>query len=58
LIEGYFYSYNVYHEQEHARARIILTKIFVLWTLLDDTFDTHANLEESQKLHQAIERLI
>ncbi|KAG2558178.1 tau-cadinol synthase-like [Panicum virgatum] len=56
LIEGYFYSYNVYHEQEHARARIILTKIFVLWTLLDDTFDTHANLEECQKLHQAIER--
>lgn len=58
VIKCYFYSYSVCHEQEHARARMILSKIFVLWTLLDDTFDTRATLEECQKLHQAIQRLI
>lgn len=57
MIECYFQSYNVYHEEEHARARMILTKILVLWTLLDDTFDAGATLDDCRKLHQAIQRL-
>lgn len=57
IVECYFWAYSVYYEQEYARARMILVKIFMLTSLLDDTYDEHATLEESRKLTIAIERL-
>uniref|UniRef100_I1PBA1 Uncharacterized protein n=2 Tax=Oryza glaberrima TaxID=4538 RepID=I1PBA1_ORYGL len=56
IVECYFWSYTIYYEQKYAQARIILAKIFVLATLLDDTYDMHATLEEGQKLNEAIQR--
>lgn len=56
IVECYFWSYTIYYEQKYAQARIILAKIFVLATLLDDTYDMHAILEEGQKLNEAIQR--
>uniref|UniRef100_J3LNQ9 Terpene synthase metal-binding domain-containing protein n=1 Tax=Oryza brachyantha TaxID=4533 RepID=J3LNQ9_ORYBR len=53
IVECYFWSYTVYYEQKYAEARIILAKIFVLTSLLDDTYDMHATLEEGQKLDEA-----
>lgn len=56
VVECYFWSYTVYYEQEYTRARMILAKIFALLTLLDDTYDSHATLEDSRKLTEAIQR--
>nr|TKW09322.1 hypothetical protein SEVIR_6G086800v2 [Setaria viridis] len=56
IVECYFWAYSVYYEQEYARARMILVRIFMLTCLLDDTYDGHATLEESRELTKAIER--
>ncbi|KAL6639377.1 hypothetical protein ACP70R_023107 [Stipagrostis hirtigluma subsp. patula] len=58
VVECYFCSYAVFHEQEHTRARLILTKLFMLWSILDDTYDVRATLDEGQKLNEAIQRMI
>jgi hypothetical protein len=55
IVECYFWSYVIYHEQELSRARIILTKAFALATLLDDTYDIYATLEDCKKLNEAIQ---
>ena len=57
IIECYFWAYSMYYEQEYARARMILVRIFMLTSLLDDTYDDHATLGESRDLTLAIERL-
>ncbi|KAF8721050.1 hypothetical protein HU200_023464 [Digitaria exilis] len=41
---------------EYVRDRMILVKLFMLTSLLDDTYDEHATLEESRQLTKAIER--
>ncbi|KAK3139608.1 hypothetical protein QOZ80_5AG0386080 [Eleusine coracana subsp. coracana] len=56
MVECYFWSNTVYYEQEHARARIFLAKIIALTSLLDDTYDVYATLEDSKKLNEAIQR--
>uniref|UniRef100_R7WFZ2 (+)-delta-cadinene synthase isozyme C2 n=1 Tax=Aegilops tauschii TaxID=37682 RepID=R7WFZ2_AEGTA len=56
IVECYFWSYTEYHERHYGDARIILAKLLVLVTLLDDTFDMHATLEEGWKLNEAIQR--
>ncbi|PAN49532.1 hypothetical protein PAHAL_9G467700 [Panicum hallii] len=56
LVECYFWAYSIYYEQEYARARMILVRLFVLTSLLDDTYDDYATLEESRDLTKAIER--
>jgi hypothetical protein len=56
MVECYFWSNMVYYEQEHRRARVILAKIIALTSLLDDTYDSYATLEDSRKLNEAIQR--
>ncbi|VAH39706.1 unnamed protein product [Triticum turgidum subsp. durum] len=56
IVECYFWSYTVHYEQQYGHARIILAKAFVLTSMLDDTFDMHATLEEAEKLTEAIQR--
>ncbi|KAG2540774.1 hypothetical protein PVAP13_9NG595900 [Panicum virgatum] len=56
IVECYFWAYSMYYEQEYARARMILVRIFMLTSLLDDTYDEHATLGESRDLTLAIER--
>uniref|UniRef100_A0A0D9Z7A9 Terpene synthase metal-binding domain-containing protein n=1 Tax=Oryza glumipatula TaxID=40148 RepID=A0A0D9Z7A9_9ORYZ len=55
IVECYFWSYSMYFEEEYTRARMILAKFFMLTSLLDDTYDTHATLEECRKLNVAIQ---
>lgn len=57
MVEAYFWSYMVFYEHGYARARIIFAKIFGLTTLLDDTYDVHATIEECRKLDAAMQRL-
>ncbi|CAM0153072.1 unnamed protein product [Urochloa decumbens] len=56
VVEGYFWSYSCLYEEEHARSRVVLAKLLMLTSLLDDTFDEHATLEECRVLAKAIER--
>ncbi|XP_073365613.1 tau-cadinol synthase-like [Aegilops tauschii subsp. strangulata] len=56
IVECYFWSNIMQYEEQYGHARIILAKVFVLLTLLDDTFDMHATLEEGRKLNEAIQR--
>ncbi|KAM3399393.1 hypothetical protein ACQJBY_004659 [Aegilops geniculata] len=56
IVECYLWSFIVYYEQNYASARIILAKLVLLASLLDDTYDTYATLEDSQKLNVAIQR--
>ncbi|KAF8701686.1 hypothetical protein HU200_033452 [Digitaria exilis] len=56
IVECYFWSYTVHYEQANARARMMLAKLFLLTSLLDDTYDVHATLEEARELNKAIER--
>lgn len=41
----YLLSHAMYHEGEYSRARIILTKLSALITMMEDTYDVRATLE-------------
>ena len=48
----------MYYEEEHARARMILARLIMLASLLDDTFDDRATMDECRELNKAIERFL
>uniref|UniRef100_A0A0E0FPG3 Terpene synthase N-terminal domain-containing protein n=2 Tax=Oryza TaxID=4527 RepID=A0A0E0FPG3_ORYNI len=56
VVECYFCAYVVYYEKEYARARMMLAKKIMLISLLDDTYDVHATLEEARKFNEALQR--
>ncbi|XBI89682.1 hypothetical protein VPH35_027454 [Triticum aestivum] len=56
LVEGYIWCYAIYHEKEFAFSRIFLTKQLMLISLMDDTYDAHATIEECRQLNAAIQR--
>ncbi|TKW07116.1 hypothetical protein SEVIR_7G286701v4 [Setaria viridis] len=56
IVQLYLWTYAVYYEHEYSCARIILTKLFAVITMMDDIYDTRATLEGSQKLNEAIKR--
>ncbi|CAN6290035.1 unnamed protein product [Urochloa humidicola] len=56
IVEPYFYNFGAFHEEANAHMRIIVTKVFVLLGLMDDTYDVHATLEECRMLDEAIQR--
>uniref|UniRef100_A0ACD5XKH0 Uncharacterized protein n=1 Tax=Avena sativa TaxID=4498 RepID=A0ACD5XKH0_AVESA len=55
MVKAYFWSYTVFYEQNYARARMMYAKLVVLISLLDDTYDAHATIEECREL-SAIQR--
>nr|UIB01645.1 (S)-beta-bisabolene synthase [Cymbopogon martinii] len=56
VVECFFWAYAACYEQDHSRARAMLTKVYSLMTMADDTYDDHATLDESCKLTEAIRR--
>ncbi|CAL4942959.1 unnamed protein product [Urochloa decumbens] len=56
MVECFFWSYTIYYEEDYSRARIIFAKIYALLSLLDDTYDVRATLDECHKLTEAIRR--
>ncbi|CAN6325150.1 unnamed protein product [Urochloa humidicola] len=56
LVENYFWTCGILHEEEYSRARMLFSKTMGLFSLMDDTYDVHATLEECHKLTEAIER--
>ncbi|VAH39759.1 unnamed protein product [Triticum turgidum subsp. durum] len=56
LVESYTWTYVLYYEKGFELQRSITTKMIVLITTLDDTYDICATIEECRKLHEAIQR--
>ncbi|KAL5766594.1 hypothetical protein ACOSP7_017211 [Xanthoceras sorbifolium] len=56
IMELYFWTVVTYYEPCYSGARSIYTKVTAMMTLMDDTYDAYATLEELRRLTNAIER--
>lgn len=56
IVESFFWSVAVFDEPQYSRARIMLAKSFAMATILDDTYDSYATIEELELLTDAIQR--
>lgn len=56
IVECYFWILGVYFEPCYSRARIITTKYIILLSVLDDTYDIYATLDECRLLTIAFKR--
>ncbi|CAO2150134.1 unnamed protein product [Urochloa humidicola] len=56
IVECYLYSITMFPGEEHSVSRIILTNLYGLLVLLDDTFDIRATFEEAKMLDEALQR--
>ncbi|KAK8448374.1 hypothetical protein SEVIR_7G042600v4 [Setaria viridis] len=56
MVEIYFWTCGMLHEEEYSHSRMLFAKTFGMVSLLDDTFDVHATLEECHKLNEAMQR--
>jgi hypothetical protein len=58
IVECFLWILGVYFEPCHSRARIILTMIIAIVTLLDDIYDSYGSPEECDILTNCIERFV
>ncbi|KAM7468990.1 hypothetical protein LguiA_007173 [Lonicera macranthoides] len=56
VVECYFWALGVHFEPQYTLSRKFLTKVGIMTTILDDTFDVYGTLEELVLLTDAIER--
>ncbi|KAK2639238.1 hypothetical protein Ddye_027033 [Dipteronia dyeriana] len=58
IVEDYVWGVGTYFEPCHSHARVIWTKVVMLTSVIDDTYDAYPydNLEELQLLTGAIQR--
>ncbi|KAL3334817.1 hypothetical protein AABB24_031168 [Solanum stoloniferum] len=56
LVECYFWILGVYFEPKYSRARKMLTKVFKVTSIIDDTFDAYATYDELVTFTDAIQR--
>ncbi|KAK3147179.1 hypothetical protein QOZ80_3BG0279050 [Eleusine coracana subsp. coracana] len=56
MVEIFFWACGVIPEEENSRARMIFAKTFAYTSLIDDTYDVHATLEESRNFNEAMQR--
>ncbi|KAL6649982.1 hypothetical protein ACP70R_014206 [Stipagrostis hirtigluma subsp. patula] len=55
-VELYFWASGVFLGEGNAHARIVLAKTIALSSLMDDTYDVRATVEECEKFDEAIQR--
>ncbi|KAI3706246.1 hypothetical protein L6452_23857 [Arctium lappa] len=56
MVECYFWALGVYHEPQYSCARMFLTKVISMATILDDTYDAYGIYEELEIFTEAIQR--
>ncbi|XP_072974185.1 alpha-humulene synthase-like [Typha angustifolia] len=56
IVECYFWIVGVPFEPHYSRSRLMTTKVIGLLSILDDTYDVYATLEECRQLTDAIQR--
>ncbi|KAK0599131.1 hypothetical protein LWI29_002648 [Acer saccharum] len=56
VVECYFWIMGVYFEPQYSFARIILTKVIAMASILDDTYDAYGTYKELELFTEAIQR--
>ncbi|XP_057772197.1 germacrene A synthase-like [Salvia miltiorrhiza] len=56
VVECFFWALAVYYEPQYSRARIMLAKTIAMVSVIDDTYDAHATIEELDVFTEAIQR--
>ncbi|XP_072971375.1 alpha-humulene synthase-like isoform X2 [Typha angustifolia] len=56
IVECYFWIVGVLFEPHYSRSRLMTTKVIGLLSILDDTYDVYATLEDCRQLTDAIQR--
>ncbi|KAG8502908.1 hypothetical protein CXB51_000530 [Gossypium anomalum] len=55
-VEAYTWSNSLFYEPRYAQGRIFHTKMILLVSILDDTFDAYGTPQELQRLIDALKR--
>ncbi|KAL5972786.1 hypothetical protein ACLOJK_039592 [Asimina triloba] len=56
VAELYLWILAIYFEPKYSRARLIMTKMIGLFSLIDDTYDAYGTLEELEPFSDVIQR--
>ncbi|KAK4419563.1 Gamma-cadinene synthase [Sesamum alatum] len=56
LVEGYFWGMAFHFQPQHSYARIAVAKSVLMLTVMDDTYDNYATLEEADLFTEILER--
>ncbi|XP_021725964.1 (-)-germacrene D synthase-like [Chenopodium quinoa] len=56
LVEVYFWILGVYYEPKYSYARMLLTKLFKIISIVDDIYDAYGTVEELEPFTEAIRR--
>nr|ADB90272.1 casbene synthase [Triadica sebifera] len=56
MAEIFFWAVATYYEPHYAHVRMIIAKVVLLISLVDDTIDAYATIDETHRLAAAIER--
>nr|BBO53955.1 sesquiterpene synthase 2 [Angelica keiskei] len=56
IVECYFWILGLYFEPQYAKARIFLTQVISLTSIVDDTYDVYGTAEELQQFTDAIQK--
>ena len=57
-MEGYFFALGIFFEPQLSTARLIMTKIIAIGSVLDDIYDVYGTFEELKLLTLAFERWV
>ena len=58
LVECYTWSVSVFFEPQYALGRRTLTKVIGITSIIDDTYDAHATIDELQVFTDAVHRFV
>ena len=56
MVEAYFWILGVYFEPCYSFARMAMTKVISLTSIVDDVYDVYGTLEELELFTEAIDR--
>lgn len=56
IVEGYFFALGIFFKPQFLSARLIMTKIVAIGSMLDDIYDVYGTFEELKLLTLALER--
>ncbi|KAL0459234.1 UNVERIFIED_CONTAM: Cis-muuroladiene synthase [Sesamum latifolium] len=56
LVESYFWGTTFHFQPQHSYARIAVTKSVLMLTIMDDTYDNYATLEEADLFTEILEK--
>ncbi|RHN65690.1 putative lyase [Medicago truncatula] len=56
IAESCFWALGVYYEPQYSTARKVMTKLFVIITVIDDTYDAFGRIDELELFTKALER--